>query len=119
MLDMIGPEPAAFARAPAWLVAGRPVGPAIRSVVVPLPPSLSAPALVTCILPTYDRRARLPGAVAGVLAQDYSALELLVLDDGPAPAAVQRLLAAWGHVPDAAPMLPPEGRPDARAPQAV
>jgi glycosyltransferase involved in cell wall biosynthesis len=38
--------------------------------------------LVTCIMPTYNRRAFLPGAVRNFLAQDYPNLELLILDDG-------------------------------------
>jgi O-antigen biosynthesis protein len=38
--------------------------------------------LVSCIMPTHDRRAFLPEAIRGFLAQDYPNLELLVVDDG-------------------------------------
>src|SRR5579859_455663 len=38
--------------------------------------------LVTCIMPTRDRRAFLPRAVELYLAQDYEPRELVVLDDG-------------------------------------
>jgi glycosyltransferase involved in cell wall biosynthesis len=37
---------------------------------------------VTCIMPTADRRAFVPLAVARFLAQDHPSCELLVLDDG-------------------------------------
>lgn len=75
----------------------------------PVPPSRPAPArpapvmaagrwhftgmpLVSCIMPTADRRAFIPRAVQAFLAQDYPALELVVLDDGADP--VQDLLPA-------------------------
>jgi glycosyltransferase involved in cell wall biosynthesis len=44
-------------------------------------PSDDAP-LVSCIMPTYDRRAFVPDAIRGFLAQDYPRLELIVVDDG-------------------------------------
>ncbi|HEY1902809.1 MAG TPA: glycosyltransferase [Terracidiphilus sp.] len=46
--------------------------------------SMNAP-LVTCIMPTWNRRAFIPGALACFLAQDYPNLELLVIDDGSDP----------------------------------
>jgi len=38
--------------------------------------------LVTCIMPTANRRVFIPGAIRCFLAQDYPARELLILDDG-------------------------------------
>jgi glycosyltransferase involved in cell wall biosynthesis len=38
--------------------------------------------LVTCIMPTYNRRAFVPQAIRCFLRQDYPNLELLVVDDG-------------------------------------
>jgi len=38
--------------------------------------------LVSCIMPTFDRRAFIPRAVQCFLAQDYPNLELIVVDDG-------------------------------------
>jgi len=41
--------------------------------------------LVTCIMPTYNRRSFVPQAIRCFLRQDYSNLELLVVDDGTEP----------------------------------
>jgi hypothetical protein len=41
------------------------------------------PALISCVLPTYNRRAFLPHAIHYFLQQDYPEKELLVVDDGP------------------------------------
>jgi DNA-binding SARP family transcriptional activator/glycosyltransferase involved in cell wall biosynthesis len=41
--------------------------------------------LVSCIMPTYGRRAFVPQAVRYFLRQDYPAKELIVVDDGPEP----------------------------------
>jgi glycosyltransferase involved in cell wall biosynthesis len=41
--------------------------------------------LVTCIMPTFDRRSYVPQAVRCFLRQDYPNLELLVVDDGTDP----------------------------------
>jgi glycosyltransferase involved in cell wall biosynthesis len=41
--------------------------------------------LVTCIMPTHNRRSFIPQAIRCFLRQDYSKIELLVLDDGPEP----------------------------------
>jgi glycosyltransferase involved in cell wall biosynthesis len=43
--------------------------------------------LVSCIMPTCNRRAFLPAALACFAAQDYSNLELIVVDDGSDPIA--------------------------------
>jgi glycosyltransferase involved in cell wall biosynthesis len=49
----------------------------------PLPAVIAASApLVSCIMPTFDRRAFIPQAVHCFLAQDYPNLELIVVDDG-------------------------------------
>jgi glycosyltransferase involved in cell wall biosynthesis len=45
------------------------------------------PALVSCIMPTRDRRPFVGRAVAQFLAQDYPNLELVVVDDGGDPIA--------------------------------
>lgn len=41
--------------------------------------------LVTCIMPTHNRRSFIPQAIRCFLRQDYSNLELLVVDDGTEP----------------------------------
>lgn len=41
--------------------------------------------LISCILPTYNRRAFLPHAIHYFQRQDYPNAELLVVDDGPDP----------------------------------
>jgi O-antigen biosynthesis protein len=41
--------------------------------------------LVSCLMPTYDRRAFVPQAVSYFLRQDYPAKELIIVDDGPEP----------------------------------
>ena len=38
--------------------------------------------LVSCIMPTYNRRRFVPGAIAQFLRQDYLSSELVILDDG-------------------------------------
>jgi O-antigen biosynthesis protein len=57
--------------------------------IAPLPVTLSRVEpdlpLVTCIMPTADRRAFLPDAIRCFLTQDYPRLELLVVDDGEDP----------------------------------
>jgi glycosyltransferase involved in cell wall biosynthesis len=41
--------------------------------------------LVTCIMPTHNRRRFVPQAIRCFLRQDYQNLELLIVDDGPDP----------------------------------
>ena len=41
--------------------------------------------LVSCVMPTFDRRSFVPQAVRYFLRQDYPAKELVVVDDGPEP----------------------------------
>jgi glycosyltransferase involved in cell wall biosynthesis len=41
--------------------------------------------LISCIMPTYNRRRFIPLALEGFLAQDYPHKELLVIDDGSDP----------------------------------
>jgi O-antigen biosynthesis protein len=41
--------------------------------------------LVSCVMPTFDRRSFVPQAVRYFLRQDYPAKELIVVDDGPEP----------------------------------
>lgn len=61
--------------------------PALASIV--RQPAAAAAAedapLVSCIMPTCDRRAFVPAAIAHFLAQDYARLELIVVDDGADP----------------------------------
>jgi O-antigen biosynthesis protein len=52
-----------------------------QCVAVDLLPKLAEP-LVSCIMPTCDRRAFVPLAVRWFQRQDYSNLELIVVDDG-------------------------------------
>jgi glycosyltransferase involved in cell wall biosynthesis len=67
--------------APAQLIAIRPA--AETFPVTPV--SKSGWPLASCIMPTYNRRPFVPGAVACFLAQDYPNLELIVADDGSDP----------------------------------
>ena len=64
---MVAPEPRAADRS-------RPRGPAGTSVP-----------LVSCIMPTFDRRAYVPTAIRLFLDQDYPERELLIVDDGTDP----------------------------------
>jgi glycosyltransferase involved in cell wall biosynthesis len=49
--------------------------------------AVSGEPLVSCIMPTFNRRAFVPRAVDCFLAQDYANLELIVVDDGSDPIA--------------------------------
>lgn len=51
------------------------------------PPARGSVPLVSCVMPTYDRRAFIPAAVAYFCRQDYPAIELVVVDDGTEPIA--------------------------------
>jgi len=64
--------------APASLIMPRPMPVA---PVVPLPAPGNGP-LISCIMPTYNRREFLPRAIGCFLRQDYPNLELIVVDDG-------------------------------------
>ncbi len=46
---------------------------------------MASPLLVSCLMPTADRRPFVPRAIARFLAQDYADSELLVVDDGSDP----------------------------------
>jgi GT2 family glycosyltransferase len=48
-------------------------------------PPQSASPLVSCIMPTFDRRSFVPQAVRYFLRQDYPVRELVIVDDGPEP----------------------------------
>jgi glycosyltransferase involved in cell wall biosynthesis len=48
-------------------------------------PERNAVPLVSCVMPTFNRRAFVPQAVHYFLRQDYPAKELIVVDDGPEP----------------------------------
>ena len=83
---------------------------AAHSAAAPQP---SATLLVSCVMPTFDRRAFVPQAVRYFLRQDYPAKELIIVDDGPEP--VSR--SAPRRPPH---RLPPAGGPlGARAPSAT
>ena len=55
---------------------------AAHSAAAPQP---SPAPLVSCVMPTFDRRAFVPQAVRYFLRQDYPAKELIIVDDGPEP----------------------------------
>ncbi len=57
-------------------------------------PTRTAP-LVSIIIPTYNRRALLPHAIASVLAQTLSDIEVIIVDDGSTD-GTQELFAAKG-----------------------
>ena len=62
---------------------GRPLqAPTARSA-----PAVRAAPLASCIMPTANRRAFVPSAIAQFLAQDYPMKELVILDDGDDPVA--------------------------------
>ena len=73
-----------FAVVPDGISAARSAPAIISSPVATV--STDAP-LITCIMPTYNRRAFLPQAIRCFLRQDYPNLELLVIDDGTDPIA--------------------------------
>jgi O-antigen biosynthesis protein len=60
---------------------------AARSGAAPRGVTAASPAapLVSCIMPTFDRRSFVPQAVRCFLRQDYPAKELVIVDDGPEP----------------------------------
>lgn len=58
----------------------------VAAVTSPLAQVGSEP-LVTCIMPTYNRRGFVPQAIRCFLRQDYANRELLVIDDGTDPVA--------------------------------
>jgi len=60
---------------------------AARSGAAPAGDNSTSPAvpLVSCIMPTFDRRLFVPQAVRCFLRQDYPAKELVIVDDGPEP----------------------------------
>jgi len=73
-----------------------PRAPVVRKVAAPRPPAravsalptvvpLPAEPLVSCIMPTHDRRAFIPAALRCFLSQDYPRLELVIVDDGTDP----------------------------------
>ena len=68
---------------------------AARSAAVPRAAAPAVP-LVSCVMPTFDRRAFVPQAVRYFLRQDYPAKELVVIDDGPEP--VSDLLPADSRI---------------------
>src|SRR6266702_3015810 len=51
---------------------------------------------VSVIIPTYNRRAMVRGAVASVLAQTHVSFELIVVDDGSSDGTVEEL----SRIPD-------------------
>lgn len=61
----------------------------LAPAAVVLPPAKSlavvSEPLVTCIMPTYNRRSYIPQAIRCFLRQDYPNLELVVVDDGTDP----------------------------------
>jgi glycosyltransferase involved in cell wall biosynthesis len=60
----------------------------VRKGGLPPPISIDTPEpLVTCIMPTHNRRSFIPQAIRSFLRQDYPNLELLVVDDGAEPCA--------------------------------
>ncbi len=60
------------------------------SCIVPLG---NAP-LVSCLMPTFDRHAWLPAAIAGFLAQDFNDAELLIVSEDGLPASLEPALAS-------------------------
>jgi Methyltransferase domain/Glycosyl transferase family 2 len=59
--------------------------PHVSAPSVPAPAIVVGEPLVSCIMPTADRRAFVPQAIRYFLRQDYGNRELIVLDDGADP----------------------------------
>ncbi|HEY4085995.1 MAG TPA: glycosyltransferase [Bryobacteraceae bacterium] len=58
---------------------------AIRAGDMPKTTAAAGAPLASCIMPTFNRRAFIPSAIAGFLAQDYPRCELIIVDDGADP----------------------------------
>jgi predicted O-methyltransferase YrrM len=56
-----------------------------RPVAAPIVHTVRTEPLVSCIMPTADRRAFVPNAIRFFLRQDYAHRELIILDDGSDP----------------------------------
>ncbi|AGB26688.1 glycosyl transferase (plasmid) [Mycobacterium sp. JS623] len=91
-------------RAPEFAAAAGEVGSSAPEPAPPLtPPAPHQPRfttanvapLVTCIMPTFNRRRFVAQAVRNIARQDYPAIELVVVDDGSEPVA--DLLAPLPH----------------------
>jgi len=85
--SVLVPGLAAPARPPAapqpWPI---PVAAATAATAAALPAAPGRPQpLVSCLMPTFNRRAHVPAAIERFLAQDYPSKELLVVDDGTDP----------------------------------
>ncbi|ARA94255.1 hypothetical protein AWN76_014575 [Rhodothermaceae bacterium RA] len=60
-----------------------PAPPRVRTTAPPQADAAPEAPLVSCIMPTYDRRAFVPQAIRDFQRQTYPNRELLILDDGP------------------------------------
>ncbi len=82
--EFVKPEPPAVVRKVVPVATPKPLaGSRVETYSPPVEVTQidSAP-LVTCIMPTYNRRSFVPQAIRCFLRQDYPNLELLVVDDG-------------------------------------
>ena len=85
-------EPAAAPPAPSTpisvgLAVRQPPSPPLAAAALALTPAEDAPPMVSCIMPTYNRRRFVPQAISYFLRQDYPHKELLIIDDGSDPVA--------------------------------
>ena len=64
-----------------------PAAPAARGARDHAPPAAYTPMLVSCLMPTRDRRQFIPAAIRSFLAQEHQTKELLIDDDGADPVA--------------------------------
>jgi predicted O-methyltransferase YrrM len=60
-------------------------GPGAPTTHIPAPAIIDSQPLVSCIMPTADRRAFVPQAIRYFWRQDYENRELIILDDGADP----------------------------------
>jgi hypothetical protein len=89
---LLGPAAAAFAASVGDVAPSSPPTPVARA---PAPAAVHEPRfvtqpvapLVTCIMPTFNRRRFVAQAVRNIRRQDYPAIELVVVDDGSEPVA--------------------------------
>jgi glycosyltransferase involved in cell wall biosynthesis len=80
---LIGPDGAFYTEL--WQLQKNSVDSKHHTPAMPLPAAQEVP-LVSCIMPTYNRRRFVPQAIKYFLQQDYPNRELIVVDDGTEPA---------------------------------
>ena len=73
--------------------------PSSRSCCGASPPAAGEPPLVSVLVPAHDEEAAIAETVRSALASDYTALEVIVVDDGSRDETAERALAAGAGDP--------------------